>query len=100
MRHPWMKLFIIFALVICWAGLAYAEATSKDDIEFFLEDIGTFLINKIGPGLFVIGIAITGASIIMGNHQGMYQGAMVIFGGGLIMLARAILDLLQGWAGF
>lgn len=87
-------------LWLCESELAYAEATSKEEIKYFLEAVGTFLIQNVGPGIVVIGVVLAGISIALGNEQGMKQGALAIGGGALIMLARAVLDLIQNWTGF
>lgn len=71
-----------------------------DEIEYFLEAVGTFLIQTIGPGILVIGVAIAGISMAIGNEQGMRQGALAAGGGALIMLSRAILDLIKHFTGF
>ena len=80
--------------------MAYAEAQSKEEIEFFLEGLGSFLIQAIGPGILVIGIAIAGISMAAGNERGIQRGALAAGGGALIMLSRAILDLIKNITGF
>ncbi len=91
---------IFLWLLVLQANIAYAEARSKEEIEFFLEAVGTFLIQIIGPGILVIGIAVAGVSMALGNEQGMRQGALAAGGGALIMLSRAILDLIKNVTGF
>lgn len=100
MRQRLDKVLIFLWLLVLQANIAYAEARSKEEIEFFLEAIGTFLIQVIGPGILVIGIAVAGVSMAMGNEQGMRQGALAAGGGALIMLSRAILDLIKDVTGF
>ncbi len=76
-------------------GVAYAQAASEDDLRVFLEQVGDFLIRTVGPGVLVIGVAIAGVSMALGDEQGMRRGAIAAGGGALIMLSRAILDLIQ-----
>ncbi len=75
--------------------LAFAQAASEEDLRIFLEQVGDFLIRTVGPGVLVIGVAIAGVSMALGDEQGMRRGAIAAGGGALIMLSRAILDLIQ-----
>ena len=90
----------VLTVMLIQANMAYAEAQSKEEIEFFLEAVGTFLIQIIGPGILVIGIAVAGVSMALGNEQGMRQGALAAAGGALIMLSRAVLDLIKNLTRF
>lgn len=83
-----------FALMF-QASLAFAEATSESDLNTFLSGIGDFLIKTVGPGVLVIGIAVAGVSMALGDERGMQRGALAAGGGALIMLARAVLDFIQ-----
>ena len=100
MKQKLGKISIFLWLLFLQANMAYAEAQSKEEIEFFLEAVGTFLIQIIGPGILVIGVAIAGIAMALGNEQGMRQGALAAGGGALIMLSRAILDLIKNVTGF
>ena len=100
MRHRYEKILLFLGALLVEANIAYAEATSKEEIQTFLESAGSFLISSVGPGIVVIGIILAGISIALGNEQGMRQGALAIAGGALIMLARALLDLLKNLTGF
>ncbi len=82
-------------LLIIFAASAYAEAGSESDLSAFLQQVGDFLIRTIGPGVLVIGIAVAGVSMALGDEQGMRRGALAAGGGALIMLSRAVLDLIQ-----
>ncbi len=73
----------------------YAAAGSQDDLGYFLQSIGDFLIRTIGPGVLVIGVAVAGVSMALGDEQGMRRGALAAGGGALIMLSRAVLALIQ-----
>lgn len=82
-------------LLLVNAQSAFAQASSEDDLGYFLEQIGDFLIRTVGPGVLVIGIAVAGVSMALGDEQGMRRGGLAAGGGALIMLSRAILDLIQ-----
>jgi hypothetical protein len=94
------KIVFFLWFLFLQAHLAYAEAQSKEEIEYFLEGLGTFLIQTIGPGILVVGIAIAGISMAAGNEQGIRRGALAAGGGAIIMLSRAILDLIKNITGF
>lgn len=82
-------------LLIVSSNSAYAQAGSEADLGAFLEQIGDFLIRTVGPGVLVIGISVAGVSMALGDEQGMRRGALAAGGGAIIMLSRAILDLIQ-----
>lgn len=94
------KILFLLAVLLLRSKFAFAEATSMDDIESFLTQVGDFLITIIGPGILVIGIAVAGVSMALGNERGMSQGAIAAGGGALIMLSRAILDLIMSVTSF
>lgn len=103
MKRLFLKLGRVFAgigFLLIQAQLCYAEAGSESDLQSFLQQIGDFLIRTIGPGVLVIGVAIAGVSMALGDEQGMRRGALAAGGGALIMLSRAILDLIQNAAHF
>ena len=87
-------------LVFTRAQILYAQAGSEEDLRFFLERVGDFLIRSVGPGVLVIGIAVAGVSMALGDEQGMRRGALAAGGGALIMLSRAILDFIQNVTNF
>ena len=82
-------------LLIISSNSAYAQAGSEADLGAFLQQIGDFLIRTVGPGVLVIGISVAGVSMALGDEQGMRRGALAAGGGAIIMLSRAILDLMQ-----
>lgn len=92
-------LFFIFALTV-QAHLAFAEANAEGDLDSFLLGVGDFLIRTVGPGVLVIGVAIAGVSMALGDEQGMRRGALAAGGGALIMLSRAVLDFIQNISSF
>lgn len=97
----WVLRVLCFGSVLCFrAQTLLAEADSEGDLEAFLEGVGDFLIRTIGPGVLVIGIAVAGVSMALGDEQGMRRGGLAAAGGALIMLARAVLDLIQNMTNF
>lgn len=100
MRQKINKMLAFLGLLLIESQIAYAEATSKEEIEFFLEGLGGWLIQSVGPGVFVIGLILAGVSVALGNEQGMKQGALAMAGGAIIMLSRSALDLLKSLTGF
>ena len=103
MKGQYLKLWrvlVAIGFLLIQARLCYAEAGSEADLQSFLQQIGDFMIRSIGPGVCVIGVAIAGVSMALGDEQGMRRGALAAGGGALIMLSRAILDLIQNAAHF
>ena len=94
------QLLIFLAVLVLRASLAYAFSDSEAQLEDFLEGIADFLIRVIGPGILVIGVCIGGISMATGNERGLQQGIFAALGGALIMMSRAILDLIQRLTGF
>lgn len=97
-RKLFKKLFFVFTVMLIAASdatLAFAQATSEQDIRFFLERVGDFLIRTVGPSVLVIGVCVAGVSMAMGEDEGKRRGILAALGGALIMLSRAILDLIQ-----
>ena len=91
-----LSLFMLFATV----SVCFADSTSETQLTTFLQGIGDFLIRVVGPGILVIGICMGGISMATGNERGLNRGIMAALGGAFIMMARAILDLLQRLTGF
>ena len=94
-RNVITSLTSIWSVLFWYSGIAWAQAASEQDLQYFLEQVGDFLIRTVGPGVLVIGVAIAGVSMALGDEQGMRRGAIAAGGGALIMLSRAILDLIQ-----
>ena len=92
-------LFFVSALTI-QTQLAFAQANAEGDLDSFLIGVGDFLIRTVGPGVLVIGVAVAGVSMALGDEQGMRRGALAAGGGALIMLSRAVLDFIQNVANF
>ncbi len=79
---------------------AFAVSESESQLGDFLEGVAEFLIRIIGPAILVIGVSIGGISMATGNEQGLQRGIFAAFGGALIMMSKAILDLIQRLTGF
>lgn len=95
LRNVVKGMFVCGLAALANAQTVFAQASSEQDLRIFLEGLGDFLIRTIGPGVLVIGLAIAGVSMALGDEQGMRRGAIAAGGGALIMLSRAILDLIQ-----
>ncbi len=90
-----LKVLLFGLLLGLKSHFAFAEATSESDLNAFLEGVGDFLIRIVGPAVLVIGVAVAGVSMALGDEQGMRRGALAAAGGALILLSRAILDFIQ-----
>ena len=95
LRQRIFRILIPASLLMFQATVAFAEANAESDLDSFLRGIGDFLIRTVGPGVLVIGIAVAGVSMALGDERGMQRGALAAGGGALIMLARAVLDFIQ-----
>ena len=82
------------------AALAFGFGESEAQLGTFLEGVADFLIRVIGPGILVIGVCMGGISMATGNEFGLKKGIVAALGGALIMMSRAILDLIQRLTGF
>ena len=91
---------VMIGILLLMATPVFAESQSEVQLKVFLEDIATFLIRVIGPSILVIGLAISGISMAVGDLQGISRGILAVIGGALIMMARSILDLIQRITGF
>ncbi len=87
--------FIFGVFAFFKTHLAFAESNSEADLEYFLEGVGDFLINKVGPAVLVIGVCVAGAGMALGDHLATQRGFLAAVGGALILLSRAVLDLIQ-----
>ena len=95
LRQKILRIMLPASFLMLQATVAFAEASSESDLDTFLRGIGDFLIRTVGPGVLVIGIAVAGVSMALGDERGMQRGALAAGGGALIMLARAVLDFIQ-----
>ncbi len=91
-----LSLFMLFATV----SVAFADSTSEIQLGTFLQGIADFLIRIVGPAILVIGVCVGGVSMATGNERGLNRGIMAALGGAIIMMSRAILDLIQRLTGF
>ncbi|HOW59120.1 MAG TPA: TrbC/VirB2 family protein [Candidatus Omnitrophota bacterium] len=90
-----LKVLLFGAVLFLRSHMAFAEATSESDLNAFLEGVGDFLIRIVGPAVLVIGVAVAGVSMALGDERGMQRGALAATGGALILLSRAILAFIQ-----
>lgn len=82
------------------ASVAFADSASEAQLNTFLQGIADFLIRIVGPAILVIGVCVGGVSMATGNERGLNRGIMAALGGAIIMMSRAILDLIQRLTGF
>ncbi len=94
------KMVLLGALMLIYAHVAYAEATSETDLGAFLQGVGDFLIRTVGPAVLVIGVGVAGVGMALGDERAMQRGALAAGGGALILLSRAILDFITHIAHF
>jgi len=94
------QVFIFLAFLILRTSLAFAFSDSEAQLGDFLDGIADFLIRVLGPGILVIGVCMGGISMATGNEHGLQRGILAAVGGALIMMSRAILDLIQRLTGF
>jgi type IV secretory pathway VirB2 component (pilin) len=99
-RQKILRVLVPASFLMLQATVAFAEANAEADLDSFLSGIGDFLIRTVGPGVLVIGIAVAGVSMALGDERGMQRGALAAGGGALIMLARAVLDFIQSITNF
>jgi type IV secretory pathway VirB2 component (pilin) len=100
LRQKILRVLVPASFLVLQATVAFAEANAEADLDSFLSGIGDFLIRTVGPGVLVIGIAVAGVSMALGDERGMQRGALAAGGGALIMLARAVLDFIQSITNF
>ncbi len=94
------KLILTLLYLMLRVAHAYAFSDSESQLQQFLTGIADFLIRVIGPGILVIGVCMGGISMATGNEMGLRRGIFAALGGALIMMSRAILDLIQRLSGF
>ncbi len=99
-RQKILRVLVPASFLVLQATVAFAEANAEADLDSFLSGIGDFLIRTVGPGVLVIGIAVAGVSMALGDERSMQRGALAAGGGALIMLARAVLDFIQSITNF
>ena len=98
MRHQ--KTWFLLLVCLLHTGTALAFGDSEAQLGQFLQGVADFLIRIVGPGVLVIGVCIGGISMATGNELGLRRGIFAAAGGAVIMLSRAILDLIQRLTGF
>jgi len=91
---------VVIVLLRTGTALAFGFGESEAQLGTFLEGVADFLIRVIGPGILVIGVCMGGICMATGNEDGLRKGIVAALGGALIMMSRAILDLIQRLTGF
>ena len=94
------KIWLPILLVLLHTGTALAFGDSEAQLGSFLQGVADFLIRIIGPAVLVIGVCMGGICMATGNEEGLQKGIVAALGGALIMMSRAILDLIQRLTGF
>jgi hypothetical protein len=61
----------------------------------FFDAVKDFLVDTLGPVVFVIGLALAAYSIFFGNRDGLQRAAMALVAGALLFSADAVADWLQ-----
>ena len=100
MDSRFQKALVLGTVLFFQGHMVFAEATSESDLGAFLEGVGDFLIRTVGPAVLVIGIAVAGIGMALGDERAMSRGALAAGGGALILLSRAILDFITHIAHF
>lgn len=75
-----------------------ARLAIAQDAEGIVNNGADYLIDRLGPGVFLIGIVITGISLASGNRNGVSRGIYTVIGGVVILAARAIFHSIQAIA--
>jgi len=91
---------IATAMTFLNARLAFAEANSEADLVDFLSGVGDFLINTVAGPLFIIEICLAGAAVIFGDTRTAQKFGLVALGGAIMLLSRALLDILERLTNF
>lgn len=99
-RGIFLKIVLFLAFLYFHTQIAHAEAISEQDLDVFLEGVGDFLIQTVGPAVLVIGVAVAGVGMALGDDRAISRGALAAGGGALILLSRAILDFIQNITNF
>ncbi len=94
------KALMFTGMLLFNARFAFAEATSEADLIDFLSGIGDFLINTVAGPLFIIGICLAGAAVIFGDSRTAQKFGLVALGGAIMLLSRALLDILERLTNF
>jgi len=87
-------------LALMTAAPAFAQMSgSTSQVGTTLNTVACWLVQTLGPGLFLIGVIMVGVSLAMGNEDALRKGYYVIGGGTLIFLSTSVVALLKSWTG-
>ena len=67
-------------------------------VESTISSANSWVTSTLGPVILVLGIAVSGVYIVMGNKVGLYKSIWAVAGGAVITLAGSIANLITGWA--
>lgn len=96
MKQKMQHNFTFFTFwIMAWMYSSHGWAQSIDAI---VQDGADYLISRLGPALFLVGIAITGISIALGNIGAVRKGAYVVGGGITVMAAQGIFNAIAQFA--
>lgn len=88
-------LCLIYAVIV--ALYPYQDAYAQM-IDSTINRGADYIIGRLGPALFLFGIAIAGSAVAMGNIEWVKRG-MYVFGGGICVLAaRGIFNAVVSFA--
>ena len=87
-------------MTLAASGPAFAQVTGNaQQVAMTLSTVASWLASVLGPGLFLIGLLVCGASLAMGNEDAMRRGYYVLGGGVVVFLANPIVALVRTMTG-
>ncbi len=75
-----------------------SRPTWAQAIDSIVQDGADYLITRLGPALFLVGIVFTGISLAVGNINAVRKGAFVVGGGIAVMAAQGIFNAVASFA--
>ncbi|MDE1976435.1 MAG: TrbC/VirB2 family protein [Elusimicrobia bacterium] len=98
-KKPQRWLMAAGTIMMCAAPAFAQYSGNTGQVGSFLSSAANWLVNILGPGVFVIGVIMVGLSLAMGDQDAMRRGCYVIGGGALIFLSSSVLAILQSLTG-
>ena len=100
MRKKVEKTLMATGMALIYAAPAFAQYSGNTgQVGSFLSSAAGWLVNTLGPGVFLIGVIMVGVSLAMGDQDAMRRGCYVIGGGALIFLSSSVLAILKSLTG-
>ena len=100
MRKRVEKTLMATGMALMYAAPAFAQYSGNTgQVGSFLSSAASWLVNTLGPGVFLIGVIMVGVSLAMGDQDAMRRGCYVIGGGALIFLSSSVLAILKSLTG-